>query len=123
MLVWPPALTVPSDAWPVGLARHPSGKLYAAAGYGGGTSYLDSIEMIDAQHPSERGWVAAGRLGMPRAFGAACLGPDQCLYVLGGTDSGRQAFSHCLKVTVQPSHPPNPLLPVALARGEPICAY
>ena len=64
---------------------------------GGGTCYLDSIEMIDAHNPDERGWRSAGRLEQPRAFGAACLGPDHCVYVLGGTDNGSSGFSSCLK--------------------------
>jgi hypothetical protein len=63
---------------------------------GGGTSYLSSIEGLDALHP-ERGWRTVGALDAPRAFSASCVGPDGCVYVLGGTHNGARGFASCLK--------------------------
>jgi len=80
-----------------GLALGDSGYLYACGGYGGGTTYLNTIEYIDAHRPDERGWRPCGSLERARAFGACCTGPDHCLYILGGTDNGSTGFSSCLK--------------------------
>jgi len=94
---WRPFPSMTTARCAHGLALSAGGTLYATGGYGGGTSYLDSIECIDAHAPGERGWQAAGGLDQPRAFGAACVGPDQCLYILGGTDNGSAGLSSCLK--------------------------
>ena len=80
-----------------GLALGDSGYLYACGGYGGGTTYLNTIEYIDAHRPDERGWRPCCSLERARAFGACCTGPDHCLYILGGTDNGSTGFSSCLK--------------------------
>ena len=59
-------------------------------------SYLSSIEAIDLAAP-ERGWRTAAQLPHPRAFAAACLGPDRTLYILGGSHDGSSNTSTCLR--------------------------
>ncbi len=78
------------------LARSERGVLYATGGYGGGTEYLSSIEALDLG-AAERGWRAECVLPHPRAFATACIGPDHCLYIVGGSDNGSSNFASALK--------------------------
>ena len=72
------------------------GLVYATGGYGGGVSYLSSIEAVDLSAP-ERGWRRVASLPEARAGGASCVGADHCLYVAGGGDDGTTNFSSCVK--------------------------
>lgn len=77
--------------------------LYAVAGYDGNEDrYLDTIEAIDVDAP-ERGWRIVGQLPEPRAFAAACVGPQHALYVLGGTDNGSSNFATCVRCAARGS--------------------
>ena len=83
---------------------------------GGGVQYLDSIEAIDLSAP-ERGWRVAAQLPHPRAFAAACLGPDRCLYVLGGTENGSSSRPTVLRWDPRAEHV-HQLAPMRSARAH-----
>ena len=96
-----------ADAWaplpPLGAARcahslalSAAGTAYAVGGYGGGLTYLASVECLDVAAP-ERGWRAVASLNQPRAGACAAFGPDHCLYVIGGGGNGHDADSTCVK--------------------------
>ena len=107
-----PPMTTPRCAH--SLSRSAGGVMYATGGYGGGVSYLDSIECIDL-HVPERGWRTVHTLPQPRAFAATCFGPDHCLYVVGGSDNGSGNFASCLKIDPRSGHT-HALAPMAARR-------
>ena len=72
------------------------GHAYAVGGYGGGTKYVDTLECLDLG-AAERGWHVAASLPAPRAGAVAGLGPDHCLYVVGGGNNGNSNFSSMIK--------------------------
>lgn len=69
------------------------GHIYVAGGYGGGTRYSSSVEVLrvgDASEGATRGWLAdvvppmqVARTGFGLAFG-----PDRCLVAVGGSPDG-----------------------------------
>ena len=99
-----PAMQTPRCAHSLALGHAQAASassLYAVAGYDGNEdSYLDTIEAIDVDAP-ERGWHIVGQLPEPRAFAAACVGPQHALYVLGGTDNGSSNFATCVRCVPQ----------------------
>eukprot|EP00326_Haptolina_ericina_P032202 CAMPEP_0181240202 /NCGR_PEP_ID=MMETSP1096-20121128/40388_1 /TAXON_ID=156174 ORGANISM="Chrysochromulina ericina, Strain CCMP281" /NCGR_SAMPLE_ID=MMETSP1096 /ASSEMBLY_ACC=CAM_ASM_000453 /LENGTH=454 /DNA_ID=CAMNT_0023336043 /DNA_START=27 /DNA_END=1393 /DNA_ORIENTATION=- len=78
------------------LAVAANGTVYATGGYGGGLSYLSSIEALDLSAP-ELGWSRVASMPEARAGSSGCLGPDHCLYIVGGGDNGTTNFSSCVK--------------------------
>ncbi|KAL1496053.1 hypothetical protein AB1Y20_014682 [Prymnesium parvum] len=78
------------------LAVSARGHVYATGGYGGGLSYLSSVESLDLSCP-ERGWLRVAEMAEARAGATGCFGPDHCLYVAGGGDDGTTNFSSAVK--------------------------
>jgi len=71
------------------LLFHHSGSIFVAGGYAGGANYLSSFEYL----PSDgRGWIRLPPMQYPRTGFGLCLGPDHCLYAVGGSPNG--ADSH-----------------------------
>jgi len=72
------------------VALSSSNWLYAAGGYGGGSIYHNSAEMLDLTASSDsRGWIpVASSMSAARTGLGVAWGPDNCLYCVGGSPNG-----------------------------------
>jgi len=86
-LGWQPLPSLKTSRCAHSMALSLDSKIYTVGGYGGGLSYLDSIECLDLASP-ERGWYTVASLSYGHAGGVGCFGQDHCLYVVGGGDNG-----------------------------------
>ena len=98
--IWQPFGGPPLVAPRCGLSLAADGrhhKLYLVGGYSGGTSYQDTVEILDMSGAGPQD--ASGRL-LPRMRHArsGCgsgVGPDGALYVVGGSANGSEMLSSC----------------------------
>ena len=79
-----------------GLALACDGKthaLYLCGGYSGGTTYQDTVELLDMAGISDGELLPPMRHG--RSGCGAGVGPDSALYVVGGSDNGSNMLASC----------------------------
>lgn len=61
------------------------GSVVTLGGYGGGSDYLRSVELLD---PAMLRWISLPPMTVARSGPAAAVGPGGAIYVAGGSPDG-----------------------------------